>query len=81
MKGAIEIAGELSPRSRELSTSFVTSIYAYQHENKLWDYRLLRDGHPVLSIDDFSDLLIWPTDTDLAQLSALGVSSKNWQPM
>jgi hypothetical protein len=81
MRDAIEIAGELSPRSRELFTSIEASIHSFEHEKKLWDYRLLRDRHPALSISDFSDLLIWPTGTDRTRLAALGVSSHEWQPM
>jgi hypothetical protein len=81
MKDAIEIAGELSPRSRALFTSRETSIQSYDHDVKLWDYRLLRAGEPALSIGDFSDLLLWPTDTDRARLTAIGVSSDAWLPL
>jgi hypothetical protein len=81
MTDAIEIAGELSPRSRALFTSIETSIRPYDHETKLWDYRLLRAGQPALSIDDFSDLPLWPTDADRARLTAIGVSSDGWLPL
>jgi hypothetical protein len=80
MKGAIEIAGELSPLSRELFTSIETSIEDYEPDEKLWDYRLLREGRAVLSIGDFMDLLVWPTDEDRARLTALGIPAHDWQP-
>jgi hypothetical protein len=76
MRDAVGIAGEPSPRSKEL----FTSIESYDAETKLWDYRLLRDGQVVLSIGDFSDLLIRPTDEDRARLTALGIPPDDWQP-
>jgi hypothetical protein len=81
MKDAIEIVGELSPHSRQLFTSIETSIDGYESGKKLWDYRLLRGGHVALSIGDFSDLLIWPTEADRAQLTSLGITADDWQPL
>jgi hypothetical protein len=78
MRGAVEIAGAMSAASRELFGRLKESLTSYEEGRHLWDFRLLRAGHVVLSVSDFSDLLIWPTPDDRAALTAAGIPDDDW---
>ena len=58
MRDAIEIAGAMTVRTRELFLSIETSVDSFDPERKLWDYELVRDGSVLLSIGDFHDLQV-----------------------
>ena len=80
MRDAIEISGALSARPRELFTAMETSLESYNPAEKLWDYRLIRNGEVILSIGDHADLLIHAGPDDLAELESLGIDTAAWDP-
>lgn len=80
MRDAIEIAGALSGRPREMFAAMETSLESFNPEEKLWDYRLLKKGEVILSIGDYIDLLIYAGPDDVAMLEARGLDSTGWDP-
>ena len=81
MAGAIAISGELTAAARDLFWRTETSLLSYDAGEKLWDYRLLRGGDEILSIGDFADLLVFLNDDDLTHLTALGISTLEWDSL
>ena len=81
MAGAISISGELTAAARDLFWRTEISLRSYDSGEKLWDYRLLRGGDEILSVGDFADLLVFMTDDDLTYLTALGISTREWDAL
>ena len=81
MAGAIAISGDLTPAARDLFLRTEGSLRSYDPAEKLWDYRLLRNGDEILTIGDYADLLVTMTDEDLTHLTALGIPTQEWDPL
>ena len=78
MADAIAISGELTAAARDLFRQTEGSLRSYNSGEKLWDYRLLHNGDEILTIGDYADLLVAMTDEDLTHLTALGISTQEW---
>ena len=73
MKDADEITGPATTDSAALFRRLEASLRNYESEKKLWDYQLLDGGEARLYVGDYTDLVIFPTETQLAELRDLGV--------
>jgi hypothetical protein len=80
MADAIVLSGELTARIRDLFVSTQTSLTEYDADSdtRLWDYQLLRGTVELLSIGDYSDLILELTDADLAELESAGLDPTAW---
>lgn len=71
MADSFEIHDPISPAARTFFTSHETSLIPIYPERKLQDYELLCLGKPVLTVSDFTVLLIDTDEIDLADLGVL----------
>jgi hypothetical protein len=80
MREAIMMSGELTSEIRDLIASTQTSLTEYDADSdtRLWDYQLLSGEVAILSIGDYSDLILEVTDADLAELESAGIESSGW---
>lgn len=71
MRDAIEILGPLSEEAAALFSAHETSLELIDPQRKLWDYQLLRGDSVLLSVSDFTDLIVDEADGDV--LARLGI--------
>ena len=80
MRDAIVMSGGLTTQIRDLFISTQTSLTEYDADSdtRLWDYQLLEGEVEILSIGDYSDLILEATDKDLAEFESAGLACSDW---
>jgi hypothetical protein len=83
MRDAVVMSGELTAGIRDLFSSTQRSLTEYDADSdtRLWDYQLLKNGVEILSIGDFSDVILEATNEDLAEFDSAGLPCGAWDRM
>ncbi|GAA3613270.1 hypothetical protein GCM10022223_31750 [Kineosporia mesophila] len=78
MWDAVVFSGTVTDQVRSFIASSEASLTEYDAAVRLWDFQLLSSGVEILSISDFTDLMIEATDVDMADLESAGVQTQGW---
>lgn len=76
MKNSIQVAGELNKAAQELFQNFMVSSFEGFGPD-LWSFRLLKGDVVNLRVEDFSVALLFLDESELEDLSARDIDTKN----